>query len=136
MKFHNYLIIFVFIYGCSFDNKTGIWKNENVVKNEIKNDKEEFVNLNEISRKSYLNKTIRLDKDFIFNIAAPINENNWHDYYYSFTNNLDNFSYSKLDNEIYKSKKLSRKGNNIFSLFHGDTYIFSDKKGNINISIS
>ena len=131
MKFVNYLIIFAFIYGCSFDNKTGIWKNENVVKNEIKSNEAEFVNLNEIFSKSYFNKTISLDKDFIFNISAPINKNNWHDYYYSYTNNLDNFSYSKLDNEIYKSKKLSGKRNNIFSLFHGDTYIFSDRKGNI-----
>ena len=131
MKFYNYLIIFVFIYGCSFDNKTGIWKNENVIKYDDINDEEQFVNLNEIFRKSYLNKTISLDKDFIFNIAPPINKNNWHDYYYSYNNNLDNFSYSKLDNEIYKSKKLSRKKNNIFSLFHGDTYIFSDRNGNI-----
>ena len=35
MKFYNYFVFFLFIFGCSFDNKTGIWKNENSIK-EIK----------------------------------------------------------------------------------------------------
>lgn len=131
MKFYNYLIIFLFVFGCSFDNKTGIWKNDNIVKNENTNNEEEFVNLNEIFETSSFNKTINLDNDYKFNISAPINNFNWHDYYYSNANNLANFYYSKLGNEIYKSKKLSRIKNNNFSLFHDDTYIFSDRKGNI-----
>ena len=108
MKYYDYLIIFFFVFGCSFDNKSGIWKNENIVKNENTNNEEEFVNLNEIFEINSFNKTINLDNNFKFNISAPINNIFWHDYYYNNTNNLDNFYYSKLDNEIYKSKKLSR----------------------------
>ena len=55
------------------------------------------------------NKTISLDKDFIFNISAPINKNNWHDYYYSYTNNLDNFSYKVWIMKYTKVKNYQEK---------------------------
>ena len=44
MKFYHLIILF-FIFGCSFDNKTGIWKNENILSK--KNDPfEDFVEIN------------------------------------------------------------------------------------------
>lgn len=129
MKLLGALIIFFLLQGCSFDNKTGIWKDENFVKKNVK--EEGFVDLNEIFKNSSFNRTINLEKDFKFNLSEPVNNLGWYDYYYSNTNNFDNFKYSKLDNEIYKSKKLSRKKNNNFLLFQNDTLIFSDYKGNI-----
>ena len=34
MKFFNIFIILIFFNNCSFDNKTGIWDNENTVSKE------------------------------------------------------------------------------------------------------
>ena len=132
MKLYFILIIVFFFNNCSFDNKTGIWKNEN--ENISTKDKKkliDFVELNEIFQKDAFNKTINLEKNFKFNLSKPVTTFSWNDYYYKNTNNLDNFKYSKLNNEIYKSKKLSRWDNNNFQLFYDDNFIFSDKKGNI-----
>jgi len=123
------LIIFFNFLGCSFDNKTGIWNNESIVKNNDETD--EFVNLNVIFEENSFNQTINLNKDFEFNLTEPVDNLNWNDYYYNNTNNLDNFKYSKLDKEIYKSKKLSRKESNKFLLYYNDIFILNDFNGNI-----
>jgi len=132
MKLYFILIIVFFLNNCSFDNKTGIWKNENEnINTKDKKKLIDFVELNEIFQKDAFNKTINLEKNFKFNLSKPVTTFSWNDYYYKNTNNLDNFKYSKLNNEIYKSKKLSRWDNNNFQLFYDDNFIFSDKKGNI-----
>ena len=45
MKFLFILIILIFIQGCSFDNKTGIWKNESNTSKNKKNQYSEFETL-------------------------------------------------------------------------------------------
>ena len=44
-KLFGFLIISLFLQNCSFDNKTGIWKNENNASNKDKNLFEEFEKL-------------------------------------------------------------------------------------------
>ena len=68
MKLLNvFLAIFLF-YSCSFDNKSGIWKNEDALTKKIKNT-DDFVDLNKILNDNYFNKTVNLDKNFSFKLS-------------------------------------------------------------------
>ena len=42
MKLFYALVILLFSYSCSFDNKTGIWKNENIIIKDQTNQFEDF----------------------------------------------------------------------------------------------
>ena len=123
-------IIISFFLGCSFDSKTGIWKNENISNEDI-NNIEELVELNKIFEDTSFKSTIKLDKNFKFNLSKPVDNYSWNNIFYKNTNNLDNFKYIQQDKEIYKSKKLSRKENNGFILFNNGYFIFNDSTGNI-----
>ena len=110
MRVYYFLIIFL-VSGCSFDNKSGIWNNEKTISANSKKVQGEFVELNELLKIEIFNKTIDLNNEFKFNLfSSPVNNFEWRDYFYKNSNNFDNFKYSKLDNEIFKSKKtLSKK---------------------------
>ena len=105
MKFF-YLIILFFIFGCSFDNKTGIWKNENIISKKKNDPFEDFVEIN-VSNNNF-KKIIAKKKGFKLKLEKPINNFSWHDVYYSENNNLKNFTYDYNLNHIYRSKKISR----------------------------
>ena len=128
MKFY-YLIILFFIYGCSFDNKTGIWKNENTISNKKNDPFEDFEDI--IVSTSNFKKIIAKKKDFKFKLENPINNFTWHDVYYSENNNLKNFKYDFNLNHIYKSKKISRNNLENNFLFNNENLIFTDTKGDI-----
>ena len=88
MNFFLVTILFFLSINCSFDNKTGIWKNENTIN---KKDNKLFEDFDEIvlSESSY-NKIINLEKNFSFNLDSPKSNNDWTDIYYSKNNNLNN----------------------------------------------
>ncbi len=125
-----YIILIFLLCNCSFDNKTGIWKNEN---NPSKNkdqsvfkDFEKITFVNEI-----FNKTIQLKRNFKFNLDEPVTSDYWKDYFYGKNNNTENFKYSDLNKIIFKSKKLTRNKTNNYLLFEKNNLIVSDLKGNI-----
>ncbi len=127
----SYFLFFVFfLIGCSFDNKTGIWKNESISEKDYKN-LDGLIEINQVFDVSPFDKNINIENDFIFNISKPIDNLSWNDIYYSKTNNFENFKFNKSYNEIFKSKKLSRSENSKFPLFKNNNFIFSDNKGNI-----
>ena len=130
MRVYYFLIIFL-VSGCSFDNKSGIWNNENTISTNSKKVQGEFVKLNELLKIEIFNKTIDLKNEFKFNLSPPIKNFEWRDYFYKNSNNFDNFKYSKLDNEIFKSKKLSRKKSEEFAIFENNKFIFSNQEGDI-----
>ena len=131
MRAYYFLIIFL-VSGCSFDNKSGIWNNEKTISANSKKVQGEFVELNELLKIEIFNKTIDLNNEFKFNLSSPVNNFEWRDYFYKNSNNFDNFKYSKLDNEIFKSKKkLSRKKSEGFAIFENDKFIFSNQQGDI-----
>ena len=130
MRVYYFLIIFL-VSGCSFDNKSGIWNNENIISTNSKKAQGEFVELNELLKIEIFNKTIDLNNEFKFNLSSPVNNFEWRDYFYKNSNNFDNFKYSKLDNEIFKSKKLSRKKSEGFAIFENNKFIFSNQEGDI-----
>ena len=127
MKYH-YLIIFFFILGCSFDNKTGIWKNETII-NDKKDVFKEFKKIS-ASKETFL-KTIPFKNNYIFNIPNPTNNFIWNDFFYSPQNNFENFSFNNLNEIFSKSKKLTKNQVNLYKLYEDGNIIINDSKGNI-----
>ena len=71
MKIFYALIILIILNNCSFDNKTGIWKNENKISKETNDVFTEFEDLS-ISNTTF-NEIINKPDDFIFKISASFN---------------------------------------------------------------
>lgn len=130
MRLFYILIIFLFCQNCSFDNKSGIWKNDNIVR---ENDSDDFFQgFKKISSSSEnFNKTLPLDKNFKFKVLQPFKNLEWKDIFYSNNNNFRNFKYSNLNQIVYKSKKLSKNVIDNFTIFEDGNLIFNDQKGNI-----
>ncbi len=135
MKFLIILIAILFLNNCSFDNKTGIWKNEknpDVTKNDTFKEFESVV----FSQDELL-KNISIKKDFSFKKFKSSINYDWKDIDYDGTNNLKNFRYNENFNLIFKSTKISRNNISEKFLYKNDKVILVDKKGNIiNFSIS
>ena len=105
MKLLIFFIILIFLQNCSFDNKTGIWKNKDT--NYSKKDKnlfEEFETVTSIDQ--LFNQTIIADNKLKLIIRNPITNFEWKDTFYSKTNNLKNFSLKGLNQVTFKSKML------------------------------
>ncbi len=133
MKLFFFLAILVFLNSCSFDTKTGIWKNENRQSKKIEDNKsEDFIELNKILlNEETFDKTVNLEKNFSFKLFKPIKNIEWNDMYYNNTNNFDNFKYNNLDKQISKSRKLTGSNSNEFIFAKNDLIILTDQIGNI-----
>ena len=126
----NILIIFIILfYGCSFDNKSGIWKNENIISKDSNDSFREFKKLS-ITYTPY-NKIINTPKNFELKAPVLVNVKNWSDIFFSDTNNLLNLKYSNLSNQKFRSKKISRNSISSYILSENKNIIFSDSNGNI-----
>tara|TARA_Y100001958_G_C21233335_1_gene559335 strand:+ start:347 stop:1672 length:1326 start_codon:yes stop_codon:yes gene_type:complete len=123
------LALFIFLSNCSFDNKSGIWKNENISKKKNKNVFSEFETLNSSNKE--FEKIIALNQNYRFNLPKKINNFEWKDIFYSKSNNLENFRYNNQNKKIFSSKKISRSKVNKNLLFERNNLIVSDLKGNI-----
>ena len=129
MKFYYNLIIFFFIIGCSFDNKSGIWKSEKII---VDNDKNIFKDFKDISfTPEIFNKTILLKKNYKFILTKPIHNNIWNDIFFSENNNLNNFKYNDLNQVKKISKKISKGKINKYKIIENENLIISDQKGNL-----
>ena len=131
MKLFFVSIILLFFYSCSFDDKTGIWKNENISK-EKDNIFKDFEKLS-IDTEVF-NKTIIGDKEYKFSISKRISNSTWSDIFFNENNNFKNFEYENLNEISYKSKKLSKYNLNQHILYDNDNIITSDINGNLIIN--
>ena len=131
MKLFFVSIILLFFYSCSFDDKTGIWKNENILK-EKDNIFKDFEKLS-IDTEVF-NKTIIADKEYKFSISKRISNSAWSDIFFNENNNFKNFEYENLNKISYKSKKLSKHNLNHHILYDNDNIITSDISGNLIIN--
>tara|TARA_B100001057_G_scaffold101518_2_gene98614 strand:- start:1406 stop:2728 length:1323 start_codon:yes stop_codon:yes gene_type:complete len=129
MKLFYLLVILVFLNQCSFDNKTGIWKNENNITNEKNMVFDQFKTFS--STTNIYNKELTANKNYKFNIPRSISNNSWSDIFYTKNNNSVNFKYNNSNKLSFKSKKISRNNINQFFLFNENKVITSDVKGNI-----
>ena len=86
MKLSFLLIIFILLNSCSFDDKTGIWDNEQKV---LEKKKENFKDFKKISSTyEIIEKEKNLNQDFTLNIPSLNNNSLWNDIYFSKNNNL------------------------------------------------
>ena len=129
MRIFLILTIFLATYSCSFDNKTGIWKNSDQI---VKKKKNELANFKKINTEEKLFNRIILPENNLEINLEPVQKNlKWEDEFYQGSNNLENFSYRDSNNLIFKSKRLSKYKINSKILYDGINVLFTDEKGNI-----
>jgi outer membrane protein assembly factor BamB len=121
-----FLIIFE---GCSFDNKSGIWRNNDntaVKKVNVFNDFEKLY-----TEEENFNLLVNPELTLNINLSNPKKITEWNDEFYRASNNSENFFYTDTNNIIFKGKKLvSGKINEKF-LFDGSNIILADNKGSL-----
>ena len=129
MKLFFLFFIIVFVKGCSFDTKSGIWQTEN---SNNKNDESLFKEFKTLSSENEnFNKTIVKNNNFQFKLPKIKNNIEWRDKYLSDSNNLFNFQYNNNNNLIFKGKKISGSLINDFLVDENENIILGDLKGNI-----
>ena len=128
MKFF-FIILIIFLPHCSFDNKTGIWENNNKPDKTKESKFKDFKTIYAIEKS--FNEIVLPNKDLKILTDSPKINLFWNDEFYKETNNLDNFSYKNLNELIFKSKKLSKYKVKKKILFDGKNIILNDEKGNI-----
>ena len=131
MRFFYTLIFIIFISSCSFDDKSGIWKNDNDIIN-IKKDSDQFKGFKEISSSyEYFDKEVIFDKKKLIKIPKLVNPTEWKENFYNQNNNFENFKYGFFNKILLKSKKISKYNINDYLLFINDKLILNDEGGNI-----
>ena len=128
MKLFYVLIILLVFQNCSFDNKTGIWENNNIPK-ESNDLFKEFKKVS--TSEDVFNEIIPFTKNYKFRSLPPTKNLSWKDIFFQNNNNLINFEYNNSNNIIFKSKKLTRSKVNKDILFENGNLIISDESGNI-----
>ncbi len=135
MKLFYALIILLFLNSCSFDKKTGIWKNsENISNNKDikKNDRlKDFETLT--TSTELFNKVIPVSDKFKFQLSKPINNSKWSDIFFQHNNSTKNFKFNGSSELIFKSKKITKFKSNTYILYKENHILVSDVRGNINV---
>ena len=125
-------ILFLFIiilYSCSFDNKSGIWKNDSLT---TKDDNDIFREFKKLAiTYSPFKKIVKTPNNFEFKVPVLVNVKEWNDIFFSDKNNLLNLKYSNLNKQNFRSKKISRKRIGNYILSENNNIICSDLNGNI-----
>ena len=129
MKVIFLLLISILIFSCSFDDKSGIWKNENNITKKKKNSFSDFKKLS--SENLIFNEIIPIKEKINFNNIPKTKNNNWEDIYYNQSNNYSNFNYNHNNKQVFKSSKISKFETNNFLLFKDNKFFINDVKGNI-----
>tara|TARA_X000001036_G_scaffold29593_1_gene24419 strand:+ start:998 stop:2320 length:1323 start_codon:yes stop_codon:yes gene_type:complete len=129
MKLFFTSILLIIISGCSFDNKSGIWKSGNEVNSKIENRFEGFETL--YAKTKSFDSLIKPKIDLKIVLDQVQLNLNWTDEYYKNSNSLDNFSYNDLNQVILKSQKLSKNKIKKRLLYNSQRAIITDDKGNI-----
>ena len=128
MKLFFIILILILFQNCSFDKNSGIWKNEEVTDDKrSKKIFEGFVDLN--NEQKIFNQIIQSNRKL--RLQSELKQlDKLNDYSLNEINNF-NFKFKESNNQIFKSKKLSKYGMNKNIYFDEDNLITSDIKGNI-----
>ena len=130
MKLFQALIIFILLQNCSFDNETGIWKNNSNTTSDTKNTM--FDDFRKLSTENQsFNKIISYDRNYKLEIKNPITPNSWNDIYFDSSNNSKNFNFNEQNQLSFRSKKFTKYKINDFILYDDNKIITSDEKGNL-----
>lgn len=130
MKIFFFFLIFL-LNGCSFDDKTGIWKN-NGSHGSLKEAKKPFGNFQKISTSEKIfNKTIIFEDIIDIKRQVPLENIEWREIFFSENNNLANFSYNDLNEIKFISKKISKNELENYFLVDKNRLLIGDTKGNL-----
>ena len=130
MKIFYYILIIILFQNCSFDNKSGIWKNSSDQIKKVNKNLKDFKKI-VLENENFFNETLQIDKKFQFFLTPPSSPSKWNDIFYNGNNVHDNFSYNDENKLAFQSGKLSRKKIDENILFDNNIFITSDSKGNI-----
>lgn len=130
MQFFKILILLILFYSCSFDTKTGIWKNDNIIPN-IENNSvfKDFVKITSSDEK--FNNIVQINEEFNFIINEPLRNLSWNQTLLNKENNIVNLSFDNKNQVILKSKKISPHTLNENILYEKNKIFLSDQKGNL-----
>jgi len=130
MQFFKILILLFLFYSCSFDTKTGIWKNDNIAPN-IENNSvfKDFVKITSSDEK--FNSIVQINEEFNFIINEPLRNLSWNQTLLNKENNIVNLSFDNKNQAIHKSKKISLHTLNENILYEKNKIFLSDQKGNL-----
>tara|TARA_B100000886_G_scaffold135357_1_gene91336 strand:- start:27977 stop:29302 length:1326 start_codon:yes stop_codon:yes gene_type:complete len=129
MKLFFVFLILLFTSSCSFDNRSGIWKNDTKISKKESGFFKDFKQIG--TRQSNFNEIIELKKKINFDIPKKINNNKWEDVYYNQSNNQVNFTFDEKKNLIFKSKNISKYKIKKLYLYDKGNLIFTDERGNL-----
>ena len=130
MKLFYFFIILIILQSCSFDKKSGIWKDGS---NPLKNKKSYLKDFKTVasSDNKFFNQVVKLDKKINFLLNPVFDNKHWDDIFYSKSNAYKNFLYNDKNKIIKKSKKLTRfKIDNNF-LYFDNNIVATDSRGNL-----
>jgi outer membrane protein assembly factor BamB len=130
MKIIYYILVIIFLQSCSFDNKSGIWKNSSEEEKKVNKNFKDFKKI-VLESENFFNRTVELDKEFNFSLSSLSIPNKWNDFFYGNNNVNANFAYSDKNELIFQSTKLSRKNIDSNILFDSNLLLSSDSQGNI-----
>ncbi len=133
MKFKlSYFLIILFLFNCSFDNQTGVWKehNKKIIDKAKKDEKSNKIfKQNEIFDEEIESQSLSI-------ISQSKQNLNWIQENFKNSNNIDHLYYKNNKNRVFKSKKIGKKHSskdkiNLEPLVFNDDIFFYDLKGNI-----
>ena len=119
------------MFSCSFDKKSGIWKNNSNIEIENNDGFSQCEDLNIVN--SPFKKEIKIKDGFRFNIPESYSNLEWTDIFYNQYNNSKNFKFSELNQKSFRSVKNTKNKLNDYILYENDNVISTDQSGNINV---
>ena len=131
MKIFLISFVFVILLSCSFDKKSGIWKNDSNVgieNNDVYSQFEDLIIVN-----SPFKNEIKIKDGFKFNIPVSYSNLEWTDIFYNQYNNSKNFKFSELNQKTFRSGKTTRNKIDNYILYENDNVILTDQSGDINV---
>ena len=130
----SFLILTLAFHSCSFDNKTGLWKDASNLEKIKEKQEKKHSKLKDVFLE---NRIFEEEKDVNFKtkiqINSPLKTKFWTDSYFNLANNASNIYYANEKYLVFKSSKLSRNFGNPNILFYNNNIISSDNKGTVYI---
>ena len=130
MKFFYLLILLIFLSNCSFDDKSGIWKNESNFPQDI--DKNVFKEFRKLSlTNEQFDKINNIKDDYTFKLPKKVVSKNWSEELFNESNNAPNLAYNDLNKLTFKTSKITKNKVRDYILSQNNLIILSDLKGNL-----
>ena len=137
-----YILIFVSLVfvSCSFDNKSGIWKDasdipletndgNSIDSSDSSDSKRRYEDI--ITKEQLFGEEKNISNLFTIKLDAPVATNNWLERYGSKFNNISNFLYTGNKTLLSRSSKLSSHTSDKNVIFYNNNIISFDHKGKI-----